>query len=69
MTRLCVEVFEREAVRRAQRRRGLTLGRPKGLKGRTTLDPSGYDAGRKIKGLKRRILVDTLNLLLNVVLL
>ena len=30
-------------------------------------DPSGYDAGKKIKGRKRRILVDTLGLLLNVV--
>ena len=31
------------------------------------LDPSGYDAGKKIKGRKRHILVDTLGLLLNVV--
>src|SRR5436305_6439680 len=30
------------------------------------LDPSGYDAGKKIKGRKRHILVDTLGLLLNV---
>jgi hypothetical protein len=28
------------------------------------LDPSGYDAGKKIKGRKRHILVDTLDLLL-----
>src|SRR5262245_17301514 len=28
------------------------------------LDPSAYDAGKKIKGRKRRILVDTLGLLL-----
>jgi transposase len=33
----------------------------------TWLDPSGYDAGKKIKGRKRHILVDTLGLLLNVV--
>src|ERR1700686_2444574 len=32
-----------------------------------SLDPSGYDAGKKIKGRKRHILVDTLGLLLNVV--
>jgi transposase len=31
------------------------------------LDPSGYDAGKEIKGRKRHILVDTLGLLLNVV--
>src|SRR5262249_56090148 len=31
------------------------------------LDPSGYDAGKKIKGRKRHILVETLGLLLNVV--
>ena len=31
------------------------------------LDPSGYDAGKKVKGRKRHILVDTLGLLLNVV--
>jgi transposase len=33
------------------------------------LDASGYDAGKKIKGRKRHILVDTLGLLLNVVVL
>jgi transposase len=31
------------------------------------LDPSGYDAGKKIKGRKRHILVDTMGLLLSVV--
>ena len=34
---------------------------------RSWLDPSGYDAGKKIKGRKRHIPVDTLGLLLNVV--
>jgi hypothetical protein len=29
-----------------------------------SLDPSGYDADKKIKGRKRHILVDTLGLLL-----
>jgi len=32
-----------------------------------SLDPSGYDAGKKTTGRKRHILVDTLGLLLNVV--
>ena len=31
-----------------------------------SLDPSGYDAGKKVKGRKRHILVDTLGLLMNV---
>ena len=35
-------------------------------KGRS-IDPSGYDAGKKIKGKKRHILVDTLGLLLHAV--
>jgi transposase len=33
----------------------------------SSVDPSGYDAGKKVKGRKRHILVDTLGLLLNVV--
>jgi transposase len=36
-------------------------------KGGASLDPSGYDAGKKVTGRKRHILVDTLGLLLNVV--
>ena len=36
-------------------------------KGGLGFDPSGYDAGKKIKGRKRHILVDTLGLLLSVV--
>ena len=35
----------------------------------TLLDASGYDAGKKVKGRKRHILVDTLGLLLSVVVL
>ena len=36
-------------------------------KGGCRIDPSGYDAGKKIKGKKRHILVDTLGLLLHAV--
>jgi len=36
------------------------------LKRGASLDPSGYDAGKKTPGRKRHILVDTLGLLLNV---
>ena len=38
----------------------------RGKRGRS-IDPSGYDAGKKIKGKKRHILVDTLGLLLHAV--
>ncbi len=36
-------------------------------KGGARIDPSGYDAGKKIKGKKRHILVDTLGLLLHAI--
>jgi len=36
-------------------------------KGGATLDPSGYDVGKKVLGRKRHSLVDTLGLLLSVV--
>ncbi len=38
-----------------------------GAKRGATIDPQGFDAGKKITGRKRHILVDTLGLLLNVV--
>ena len=38
-----------------------------GAKRGASLDPQGYDAGKKVTGRKRHILVDTLGLLLNVV--
>ena len=50
-----------------RRWRSLTRRPPRALKRGSWLDPSGYDAGKKIKGRKRHILVDTLGLLLNVV--
>src|SRR5579864_8599433 len=59
---------------RARRARGKSHGshhrcskRQGRAKRGASLDPSGYDAGKKIKGRKRHILVDTLGLLLNVV--
>ena len=36
-------------------------------KGGACIDPHGYDAGKKIKGKKRHILVDTLGLLLHAI--
>ena len=64
---LYVAVREEEGVKQARRWRSSTR-RPRGRSKRGSwLDPSGYDAGKKIKGRKRHILVDTLGLLLNVV--
>jgi transposase len=40
---------------------------PRPLKRGYALDPQGFDAGKKVTGRKRHILVDTLGLLLNVV--
>src|ERR1700687_6420542 len=37
------------------------------IQGGTCIDPHGYDAGKKIKGKKRHILVDTLGLLLHAI--
>src|SRR5450432_1510628 len=59
-------------------RAGGTRGEPDGrdhrqperqgrAKGGKNLDPQGFDAGKKVTGRKRHILVDTLGLLLNVV--
>src|SRR6476620_1633470 len=39
--------------------------REKRGKGGACIDPPGYDAGKKIKGIKRHILVDTVGLLLH----
>jgi putative transposase len=45
----------------------LTVKPAKRLKKGSGLDPQGFDAGKKVTGRKRHILVDTLGLLLNVV--
>ena len=37
------------------------------LKKRLSIDPHGFDAGKKIKGKKRHLLVDTLGLLLHAI--
>jgi hypothetical protein len=41
--------------------------RQKRRKRRANIDPHGYDAGKKIKGKKRHILVDTQGLLLHAI--
>src|SRR4030088_3488991 len=57
----------RRDVKQARRWRSSTRRPRRPLKRGSWLDPSGYDAGKKIKGRKRHILVDTLGLLLNFV--
>ena len=67
ITRFTLQCASRKDVKPARRQRSSTR-RPQGvLKKGALLDPSGYDAGKKIKGRKRHILVDTLGLLLSVV--
>src|SRR5437763_15509126 len=46
--------------------RSSTAKAPKGAKRGAPMDPQGYDAGKKVTGRKRHILVDTLGLLLSV---
>lgn len=57
----------RKDAKPARRQRSSIRRPPRAPKRRAWLDPSGYDAGKKIKGRKRHILVDTLGLLLRVV--
>ena len=49
----------------APRPRSSTAKASKARKKGARIDPHGYDAGKKIKGKKRHILVDTLGLLLS----
>ncbi len=64
---LCGSAREPSAARPAPTAAIIDSQSAKGaLKGGALLDPSGYDAGKKVKGRKRHILVDTLGLLLSV---
>ena len=56
-----------KAARRARRRRSSTVKAPRPLKRGLRARPAGYDAGKKVTGRKRHILVDTLGLLLTIV--
>ncbi len=51
----------------AQRRGDRQPERERRGKRGARIDPSGYDAGKKVKGKKRHLLVDTLGLILNAV--
>jgi transposase len=61
-----VAVREQAGREQARPRRSSTARAPRGQKRGASLDPQGFDAGKKITGRKRHILVDTLGLLLSV---
>src|SRR5262245_46810501 len=64
---LCRDASAR-GVWRAHRSQSSTARARQGRsKGHSALDPQGYDAGKKVTGRKRHILVDTLGLLLSIV--
>ena len=64
---LCEVSGEAGARSQSHRRRDRQPEREKRGKRGACIDPNGYDAGKKINGKKRHILVDTVGLLLNVV--
>ncbi|SDB74686.1 Transposase DDE domain-containing protein [Belnapia rosea] len=57
----------RPDARPARRRRSSTARASRARKGGRCIDPPGYDAGKKIKGKKRHVLVDTQGLLMQAV--
>ena len=67
ITRSISPCASRPDERASPTQRSSTPRAPGGAKRGALLDPSGYDAGKKVKGRKRHILVDTLGLLLNIV--
>jgi transposase len=62
---LYVDASRRDG-RQAPPQQSSTARAPRAHKRGTSLDPQGFDAGKKITGRKRHILVDTLGLLLSV---
>jgi hypothetical protein len=55
------------AARPARRRRSSTARASRARKRGRRIDPSGYDAGKKVKGKKRHVLVDTQGLLMQAI--
>src|SRR5262245_28533995 len=67
ITRSMWRYASRPDGRQAQPRRSSTVRAPRARKKKgASLDPQGFDAGKKIRGRKRHRLVDTLGLLLSV---
>jgi hypothetical protein len=67
ITNCTLRFVSRNAEKRARQSLLPTRGPPGAHKKGSSLDSSGYDAGKKIMGRKRHILADTLGFLLNVV--
>lgn len=55
------------AAKPVRAQRSSTAGAPKRRKKGASIDPQGFDAGKKVAGRKRHILVDTLGLMLGIV--
>src|SRR5262249_38734357 len=66
ITRFMWRYASRRDGRQARPRRSSPARVPRARKNGVALDPQGFDAGKKISGRKRHILVDTLGLLLSV---
>ena len=67
MTRSTSLVANRRSERPAQPHVSSTVRALRALKRGASIDPPGYDAGKKIKGKKRHVLVDTLGLMLHAI--
>ena len=64
---LYVQAAKPPRARRARRPRSSTARASRARKKGAAIDPSGYDAGKKVKGKKRHILVDTQGLLMHAI--
>ncbi len=66
-TRFMRSVAKPPRARQARPRRSSTARASRARKRGPAIDPTGYDAGKKIKGKKRHILVDTQGLLMHAI--
>src|SRR5215213_9065530 len=66
-TRSTCGAASRRGARPARRRRSSTARASRLRKGGRRIDPSGYDAGKKVEGKKRHVLVDTQGLLMQAI--
>ena len=64
---LCRSVANRPNAKRPESRHHRQPERERRRKRGVCIDPQGYDAGKKIKGKKRHVLVDTVGLLLHAI--
>jgi hypothetical protein len=64
--RFTSQCASRRAAKQARARPSSAVKAPRRRKKGASIDPQGYDAGKKVTGRKRHILVDTLGRLLSV---